>query len=139
MYREISREFFVGLSNDFLSGNLEPVFERFHCPLVIYLDDQPHVFTSQVQIRTAMLRYREILVGRGAQVAAIDVARIDRRIGRMESYFVTKTLLDWSSAKIGTVKARYFLKELSPKIEMIEYIQNPFLKGKTKAQVLLAA
>lgn len=134
MNREISREYFIGLSNDLLKGNLNAVIERFQCPLVVYLENSPCILATDAKIRIAVEHYRALLLRRGAKIAAVDATSKHAR-----HFVVTKTFLDRNATVLGTVRAKYFLRQDRAQIEMIEYLQNPFLEKKCSAITQLAA
>lgn len=126
MSREISREYFVALSNDLLSGNITSVLRRLHCPCVVFVHGEPHLLRSPERLRLAVMRYRNLLLQRGAQAADISVVKTDLGV---KSYIVSTTYLDRHGMQLGTARTRCFIKDHLARVEMIEYQANPFLEA----------
>jgi len=141
MQRELSREYFVSLSQGLINGKWVSVLTRFKCPLVVFGDERPQMFSSRRHIEAVASVYCDVLVRNGVQAAMVEAVEICRHNGPTRSYLVKKSYLRWDASQAGEVTARYFLREDDGmhKVEMIEYLRNPFLKMVTAPQFLHAA
>ncbi len=120
-------QFLKELQNEFLSGALDAVVQRFCRPLVVYTIAGVTVLRNHEEIRKQAEQYREAILA--LSVATSTVKIVSQEVVKNNRLRATARIIDFDAdgREVTGSLIRYFLIKTanSYEIEMIEYLEAP--------------
>ena len=122
-------EAFTRLSDSFFAADDAAVLAVFEFPMAIYADGGVLVFSNAGALKSAMSRYRKLLIDNNICDIEASVAAVPLLRGLSGTIWIDVTYYDAGGAPIDTSQLRYFFRLSGgrPRIAMIEYTKTPAL------------